>query len=141
MFTMKNPFRKTGKRDLGLPKNLSKAQEKEILRIIRKARRDDGIPRSAQDSIPFQRMFPDGICRVTDQYSHILDDDRQQNAKLFEKAFYRKDIVREDTGEHLPAVETKTGAALTSGDRQLLEKLMSDESTATLLMNLLKKLS
>lgn len=68
MFTMKNPFRKTGKRDLSLPKNLSKAQEKEILRIIRKARRDDGIPRSAQDSIPFQRMFPDGICRVTDHY-------------------------------------------------------------------------
>ena len=68
MFTMKNPFRKTGKRDLGLPKNLSKAQEKEILRIIRKARRDDGIPRSAQDSIPFQRMFPEGICRVTDHY-------------------------------------------------------------------------
>ena len=68
MFMMKNPFRKTGIRDLGLPKNLSKAQEKEILRIIRKARRDDGIPRSAQDSIPFQRMFPDGICRVTDHY-------------------------------------------------------------------------
>ena len=68
MFTMKNPFRKTGKRDLSLPNNLSKAQEKEILRIIRKARRDDGIPRSAQDSIPFQRMFPDGICRVTDHY-------------------------------------------------------------------------
>ena len=78
---------------------------------------------------------------VTDQYSHILDDDRQQNAKLFEKAFYRKDIVQEDAGEHLPAVETKTGDALTAGDRQLLEKLMSDESTATLLMNLLKKLS
>lgn len=68
MFMMKNPFRKTGKRGLSLPKNLSKAQEKEILRIIRKARRDDGIPRSAQDSIPFQRMFPDGICRVTDHY-------------------------------------------------------------------------
>ena len=68
MFTIRNPFRKTGKRDLSLPNNLSKAQEKEILRIIRKARRDDGIPRSAQDSIPFQRMFPDGICRVTDHY-------------------------------------------------------------------------
>ena len=68
MFTMRNPFRKTGKRELNLPKNLSKAQEKEILQIIRKARRDDGIPRSAQDSIPFQRMFPDGICRVTDHY-------------------------------------------------------------------------
>lgn len=68
LFTMRNPFRKTGKRELNLPKNLSKAQEKEILQIIRKARSDDGIPRSAQDSIPFQRMFPDGICRVTDRY-------------------------------------------------------------------------
>lgn len=68
MFTMRNPFRKTGKRELNLPKNLSKAQEKEILQIIRKARNDDGIPRSAQESIPFQRMFPDGICRVTDHY-------------------------------------------------------------------------
>lgn len=68
MFTIRNPFRKTGKRELNLPKNLSKAQEKEILQIIRKARSDDGIPRSAQDSIPFQRMFPDGICRVTDHY-------------------------------------------------------------------------
>lgn len=26
------------------------------------------IPRTAQESIPFQRMFPDGICRVTDRY-------------------------------------------------------------------------
>ena len=68
LFTIRNPFRKTGKRELNLPKNLSKAQEKEILQIIRKARSDDGIPRSAQDSIPFQRMFPDGICRVTDRY-------------------------------------------------------------------------
>ena len=26
------------------------------------------IPQTAQQSIPFQRMFPDGICRVTDSY-------------------------------------------------------------------------
>lgn len=26
------------------------------------------MPRTAQQSIPFQRMFPDGICRVTDHY-------------------------------------------------------------------------
>ena len=32
------------------------------------ARRDDGTPRTAQQSIPFQRMFPDGICRVSDNY-------------------------------------------------------------------------
>ena len=36
--------------------------------MIGRARRDDGIPRTAQQSIPFQRMFPDGICRVTDSY-------------------------------------------------------------------------
>lgn len=36
--------------------------------MIDHARRDDGIPRTAQQSIPFQRMFPDGICRVTDRY-------------------------------------------------------------------------
>ena len=33
--------------------------------IVAKARKDDGVPRTAQQSIPFQRMFPDGICRVT----------------------------------------------------------------------------
>ena len=32
------------------------------------ARRDNGVPRTAQQSIPFQRMFPDGICRVKDNY-------------------------------------------------------------------------
>lgn len=36
--------------------------------MIDNARKDDGIPRTAQQSIPFQRMFPDGICRVTDRY-------------------------------------------------------------------------
>lgn len=36
--------------------------------IIERARHDDGIPRTAQQSIPFQRMFPDGICRVSDRY-------------------------------------------------------------------------
>ena len=36
--------------------------------IIERAKRDDGIPRTAQQSISFQRMFPDGICRVSDRY-------------------------------------------------------------------------
>lgn len=36
--------------------------------IIERAKRDDGIPRTAQQSIPFQRMFPDDICRVSDRY-------------------------------------------------------------------------
>lgn len=32
------------------------------------ARKNDGVPRTAQQSIPFDRMFPDGICRVSGNY-------------------------------------------------------------------------
>lgn len=49
-------------------KKLSRKQQKELKAAVKKARRDDGVPRTAQQSIPFQRMFPDGICRVTDRY-------------------------------------------------------------------------
>ena len=49
-------------------KKLSRKQQKELQAAVKKAKRDDGIPRTAQQSIPFQRMFPDGICRVTDRY-------------------------------------------------------------------------
>ena len=36
--------------------------------IVAKARKDDGVPRTAQQSIPFQRMFQDGICRTGSNY-------------------------------------------------------------------------
>ena len=36
--------------------------------VIDRARKNDGVPRTAQQSIPFDRMFPDGICRVGDNY-------------------------------------------------------------------------
>ena len=49
-------------------KKLSRKQQKELKAAVKKAKRDDGVPRTAQQSIPFQRMFPDGICRVTDRY-------------------------------------------------------------------------
>ena len=68
MFTMKSLFRKAEKRNLNMPKNLTKAQARQVQDIIERAKRDDGIPRTAQQSIPFQRMFPDGICRVSDRY-------------------------------------------------------------------------
>ena len=51
-----------------MPKNLTKAQARQVQEIIERAKRDDGIPRTAQQSIPFQRMFSDGICRVSDRY-------------------------------------------------------------------------
>lgn len=49
-------------------KKLSRKQQKELKAAVKKTKRDDGVPRTAQQSIPFQRMFPDGICRVTDRY-------------------------------------------------------------------------
>ena len=51
-----------------MPANLTKAQQRQIKSVLDRARTDTGVPRTAQQSIPFQRMFPDGICRVTDSY-------------------------------------------------------------------------
>jgi len=68
LLSLTNLFRKTEQRNPTLPGNLSKSQVRQIQKVIDNARRDDGIPRTAQQSIPFQRMFPDGICRVTDRY-------------------------------------------------------------------------
>ena len=49
-------------------KKLTKAERQKIEQAIAKAKNTNGKQMSAQDSIPFQRMFPDGICRVTDTY-------------------------------------------------------------------------
>ena len=54
--------------ELELPKHLSKAEKKEIREIVTKARKNDGIPRTAQQSIPYDRMFQDGICRLGKKY-------------------------------------------------------------------------
>lgn len=64
------PFtkRKSPRRDVKLPENLSKKDRKRIEAIVEAARKDDGIPRTAQQSIPFDRMFADGICRVGENY-------------------------------------------------------------------------
>lgn len=78
---------------------------------------------------------------VTDQYSHILDDDRKLNAQLFEDAFYQKKSspgVTEDTSQ-TPA-SSKKESVVSNDDRQLLDQLMNDESTAALLMALVRKL-
>ena len=49
-------------------RKLTRAEKKQIDAAIAKAKGADKKQKSAQDSIPFQRMFPDGICRVTDNY-------------------------------------------------------------------------
>ena len=45
-------------------KKLSRADRKQIETAIARANRTDRKEKSAQDSIPYERMWPDGICRV-----------------------------------------------------------------------------
>ena len=47
-------------------KKLSRADRKQIETAIARANRTDRKEKSAQDSIPYERMWPDGICRVAD---------------------------------------------------------------------------
>jgi len=51
-----------------MPEGLNKQEQDEIRAIIKAAQRDDGTPRTAQQTIPFDRMFKDGICRVGQDY-------------------------------------------------------------------------
>ena len=51
-----------------MPKHLTKEEQEQVRQIIKNARKNDGVPRTAQQSIPFDRMFQDGICRVGSDY-------------------------------------------------------------------------
>jgi len=61
------------KRTFTMPEGLSKADQMAVREIVRNARKNDGVPQTAQQSIPFDRMFPDGICRVgLDYYTKTI---------------------------------------------------------------------
>ena len=45
---------------------LTRSDKKQIEAILARYKTNDRTTMSAQDSIPFQQMYPDGICRVTD---------------------------------------------------------------------------
>lgn len=51
-------------RKIIMPEHLTKAEQMRIREIIKELKREDGVPKTAQQSIPFDRMFPDGICRI-----------------------------------------------------------------------------
>lgn len=61
-------FKKEPDSDIKMPAGLTRAEKKEVREVIKRAKRNDGIPRTAQQSIPFDRMFQDGICRVGQDY-------------------------------------------------------------------------
>ena len=49
-------------------RRLTQAEKRQIEAAIARAKNQDKKKMSAQDSIPFERMWPDGICRVKPGY-------------------------------------------------------------------------
>ena len=49
-------------------RKLTRSERKQIEAAIARAKGTDKKELSAQDSIPYERMWPDGICRVTDKF-------------------------------------------------------------------------
>lgn len=80
---------------------------------------------------------------VTDQYSHILDDDRMHNADLFEQAFYERkgaETVREGAEEPAAAGQTETKIGTEGIDPELLAKVLANPEMAALLTTLARNL-
>ena len=55
--------RKAIPRETEKPKKLTRTQKKEIDAVIRKYK-GDGKPRTAQATIPYEAIYPDGVCRI-----------------------------------------------------------------------------
>ena len=66
---------------------------------------------------------------VTDQYSHILDDDRRLNAQRFEEAFYSG----RNKSESAPVKSSEDETNNTAADLAMLTKLLNNPATANLL--------
>ena len=69
-------------------RKLTRAEKKQIAAVIRQAK-GDGKPHTAQETIPYLQMFPDGICRVTEKR-------------------YSKSIAFEDINYQLAQADDKT---------------------------------
>ena len=72
----------------GAKRKLTRAEKKEIAAVIQAAK-GDGKPHTAQQSIPYLQMYPDGVCRVTEKK-------------------YSKSIVFEDINYQLAQADDKT---------------------------------
>ena len=68
-------------------RKLTRAEKKEIAAVIQAAK-GDGKPHTAQHTIPYLQMYPDGICRVTEKkYSKslVFEDINYQLAQADDK--------------------------------------------------------
>ena len=52
--------------ETSVSKKLTREERRQIAAAIKRAKREQKEPHSAQETIPYQCMWPDGICRVTD---------------------------------------------------------------------------
>lgn len=81
---------------------------------------------------------------VTDQYSHILDDDRRVNAELFEKAFYSGKVEgAQETAEHAGKTDAPSSTATANAaglDPELHLKILTNPEMAALLKTLAQNL-
>lgn len=81
------PPQKRPEANAGAKHRLTRAEKREIAAVIQKAK-GDGKAHTAQQTIPYLQMYPDGICRVTDKkYSRCLEfeDINYQLAQADEK--------------------------------------------------------
>ena len=73
---------------------------------------------------------------VTDQYSHILDDDRKHNADLFEQRFYSgkgAEAVSGTSETAAKAEDSTEGTAVSGADVELIAKVLANPEMAALL--------
>ena len=80
---------------------------------------------------------------VTDQYSHILYDDRMHNADLFGQAFYEgkgAESIYKAAEEPATAGQTAPEANAAGIDHELLPKILSNPDMAALLTTLARNL-
>ena len=73
---------------------------------------------------------------VTDQYSHILDDDRKANTELFENAFYSGKVTATEVEEAEPEEPAAEAAVPAGVDPELMMKLLANPEMAALLKTL-----
>ena len=59
---------KKQKRKIPADKPLSRSQKKQIAEAVKKAKMQGKIAMSAQQTICYKAMYPDGVCRVTDKF-------------------------------------------------------------------------
>lgn len=77
---------------------------------------------------------------VTDQYSHILDEDRKTNAALIEEAFYSGKDLTPGGKKAAPEKDAEAGQQQATLDPELLAKMLSNPELVALLNTLVKSL-